>query len=197
MSMPTPVHFRQSLLDALTADLPAGKPTPTPARSARTPRRIALGIGVAVAAGVIAATLLPTTDDHRLSTSTAAWAVSSRDGNLVDVQMHYIDDNDLPGLQRALRAAGVPAVVRLARSGCVSFDGAAVSKAGKDAFVPRLPTKDGVGFQIRRNAIPRGTTLGVMVDRDLPGVRLALSFGLFTTDNPGCSPDRPTLIRHS
>jgi hypothetical protein len=107
--MTTPTDFEERLLHQLREAV-AQRPEPTSEVAAfdpRAPRRrnrlILSGAGIAAAATVAA--VVVTGDDA----GTDAYAVTPQSDGSVTVQIHSL--RDAAGLQRELRAAGVPAIV--------------------------------------------------------------------------------------
>jgi hypothetical protein len=110
--MPLPTPFEERLLHQLR-QVVAERPAPTPASGSavtRRPahrRRIALaGAGTAGVVGVTAAVALVAGSG---GVTESAYAVTPKPDGSVTVKISSLSDAD--GLQRALRAAGVPAVV--------------------------------------------------------------------------------------
>jgi hypothetical protein len=114
--MTTANRFEDRLLDQLQ-EIVAAHPTPTVVTRRRPrPRRLALA-GVSVAAATAAAVLVATGSN----VTPSAYAVQPRADGSVTVKIRSLED--AAGLERSLRAAGVPAVVDYAaagRAGCVT-----------------------------------------------------------------------------
>ena len=115
--MTTANRFEDRLLDQLQ-EIVAAQPAPTVVtqRRPRRPRRLALA-GVAVAAATAAVALVVTGSD----VTPSAYAVQPRADGSVTVHIRGLED--AKGLERSLRAAGVPAVVDYAaagKTGCVT-----------------------------------------------------------------------------
>jgi hypothetical protein len=102
-------ELRQIVADrpAPVAAAPRTPRRPAPVRALRgAPRRVRLGLtGVGAAAAIGAAAIIATGGN----VAEPAYAVQTTAGGAVTVHVHSL--NDAPGLQRELRAAGVPAVV--------------------------------------------------------------------------------------
>ena len=108
--MTTANRFEDRLLDQLRAVV-AARPAPAVAR--RRPRRGRLAIaGAGVAAATAAVAIVATSGD----VTPSAYAVQARPDGRVTVAIRSL--RDAAGLERSLRAAGVPAVVDYARPGC-------------------------------------------------------------------------------
>ena len=97
-------RFEDRLLEQLR-QVVADRPAPHEAARRRPQRtRLALaGVGVAAAAAAVAVVATSNDLDH------SAYAVQSQADGAVTVRIHSLSDAD--GLQRSLRAAGIPAVV--------------------------------------------------------------------------------------
>jgi|GEM_PF-3002493 len=124
--MTTPTRFEDRLLAELR-EVVATRPAPaapspgatTPARRPRRPRRtrrLALG-AAAVAAAAAVAVLVASSGD----VTTGAYAVQPRDDGSVTVKITSL--RDAAGLQRSLRAAGVPADVSYAPANATTCAG--------------------------------------------------------------------------
>jgi hypothetical protein len=113
--MTAPERFEDRLLRELrqiVANRPAADVVPR-----RRPQRthLALGVGITIATAAVA--VIATSG----SVTPSAYAVEPSSNGTVTVSIHGL--SDAAGLQRSLRAAGVPAVVDFAaagRSGCVA-----------------------------------------------------------------------------
>ncbi len=129
--MTTTERFEDRLLEQLrTVVVDAGPPMPelVTSRRPRTARLALAGAGVAAATAAVA--IVAASNDATPS----AYAVQSRADGAVTVSIHSLSDAD--GLQRKLRAAGVPAVVDYVpggRSGCAGPGLPAPGAAGKGA----------------------------------------------------------------
>jgi len=171
----TPDRFEERLLAELR-QIVAERPAPAPdhrARRARPARLAAAGGGVAVASAAVAAVVVSG------GTAPAAYAVDARpDGRVV---VHVRSLRDAAGLQRELRAAGVPAVVDYATTapdGCAApRTGAATSGGGATSAGPRAGSTSG------RSAGARGARAGDR--RDGPRLEVGVERG-----------DGPRLERH-
>jgi hypothetical protein len=122
-------RFEDRLLAQLQ-DVVAENPAPAAAAPVRTRRRPAARLAVAGAAAIAAAaavTLVATGGDGQTA---AAYDVAPRADGEVAVTIHSL--SDAAGLQRSLRAAGVPAVVSYAGpSTCVAPDRAPAETRGE------------------------------------------------------------------
>jgi hypothetical protein len=106
--MTTTTHFEDRLLEQLrryVAEQPAPAATAAAQRAPRRTRLALAGVGVAAATAVA---IVATSSD----VTPSAYAVQPRKDGSVSVKIRSLSDAD--GLQRSLRAAGVPAVVSYA-----------------------------------------------------------------------------------
>jgi hypothetical protein len=108
--MTVSTRFEDRLFEQLR-DVVAARSAPTPRRRARRARLVLAGAGVAAATAVAA--VVATGGDV-----TPAYAVQPGADGSVTVRIHSL--RDAAGLQRELRAAGVPAVVDYAPAGCAA-----------------------------------------------------------------------------
>ena len=122
--MSTTRSFEDRLLHELRLVV-AEQPTPAaaPAHRGRRLRRPLVGIGV-VAAATAAIAVVASSGDRTPS----AYAVQSQANGAVSVTIHSL--KDAAGLQRKLRAAGVPAVVDYAAGGVPCVAGATPPEGG-------------------------------------------------------------------
>ena len=114
--MTTANRFEDRLLDQLQ-EIVAARPAPAVVTRRRPQRRRLALAGVSVAAATAAAVLVATGSD----VTPSAYAVQPRADGSVTVHIRGLED--AKGLERSLRAAGVPAVVDYAaagKSGCVT-----------------------------------------------------------------------------
>ena len=116
--MTTTTHFEDRLLAAAAPDR-GGEPRPGLAPAAqRAPRRTRLAVaGCGVAAATAAVAIVATSSD----VTPSAYAVQPRKDGSVSARIRSL--SDAAGLQRSLRAAGVPAVVSYdpaAQMGCAA-----------------------------------------------------------------------------
>ena len=111
--MSTSNRFEDRLLDDLRSVV-AARPAPAVASRSRAPRpRLVLA-----GAGVAAVTATVAIDASGGDVTPSAYAVDARPDGAVTVSIHSLSDAD--GLQRSLRAAGVPAVVDYVAAGDAS-----------------------------------------------------------------------------
>jgi hypothetical protein len=104
-------RFEDRLFEQLR-EVVAARPEPAVLRS-RRPRRTRLSVAAAgVAAATVAIVLVATGSD----VTPGAYAVEPRPDGAVSVSIHSL--RDAAGLQRSLRAAGLPAFVDYAAPGC-------------------------------------------------------------------------------
>lgn len=127
--MTTPERFEDRLLHELR-QVVADRPAPVAAAHTRSNRtRLAFG-GVGVAAATAVFAVIATTGD----VTPSAYAVQPHASGAVTVSIHSL--SDASGLQRALRAAGVPAVVDYSTGVKVACATAVLGADGK----PAMPT---------------------------------------------------------
>jgi len=147
--MTTSQSFEDRLLHELrlvVADRPA--PAAAPARRSRRLRRPLFGVAV-VAAGAAAIAVVAGTG----SRTPSAYAVEPQANGAVTVTIHSLQD--AAGLQRKLRAAGVPAVVDYAAGGVPCVAGATPPAGGAYGSVERI-RKAGDGTPPSTGAAPEG-----------------------------------------
>ena len=165
-------------------------------RAVRTRRRVS---GVAGALAVVAASVLAVTvvggPGHQQprppAAHLAAWTVTTEPGGVVAVTIR--DLRDAAGLQRALQARGVPAMVRFHPSGglassCVTVVPSRLAAIEQRVFVQRRATSGGGArlLYIDPAAVPK--TDKIAIDAFAGN---GLSLGLLTRDGrcpPGSSP---------
>jgi len=111
--MTTP-GFRDRLLAELTELIPAESQPSNPSSIIRTTRRRQTLIGLSAAAAV--ATALVVVPIVRGPSGTPAWAVEQTSDGNVTVTVRRI--SDVEGLERQIRANGIPAVVRAGTPDC-------------------------------------------------------------------------------
>jgi hypothetical protein len=177
--MPTSTHFEERLLHELrevVAQRPAASPASAPRRHRARGRYVLAGAGGLAA--VLAAVML---FGGGSGGAAAAYAVTPRADGRVTVQISSL--SDAAGLQRALREAGVPAVVRYGTgAGCPATPGITSREAGTvqrhdaagggpsldSAGAPPVGAKmtvnvrtgaDGTTFTIDGDAVPSGDKL--------------------------------------
>ncbi len=146
-TMSTTHSFEDRLLHELrlvVAEQPA--PVAVPARRGRRLRRPLLGVGV-VAATTAAIAVLASSGDRTPS----AYAVQSQANGAVSVTIHSL--KDATGLQRKLRAAGVPAVVDYAAGGVPCVAGATPPEGGASGT---MQVEKGAGTPPPVGAAPEG-----------------------------------------
>lgn len=175
-------QLRASLATA-TLDVPLAQTTRRGKRL-RSRRRFArLGAGVALAAAAaVAVPLLAGSAATGPGTAAgngvrlAAWTVSRQPNGLVLVQVNQLKDP--AGLQRALRAQGVPAAVRFQAAGKMSLTPPLPRSCGdtglsdvastelQEKILPTLaePGVTGDAMVIRPSAIPAGIGLNITAD---------------------------------
>jgi len=148
-------------------------------RTVRARRRIP-GLAAVVVAGVAATALLTASHpaSHRPGAELMAWTVAKRPGGTVSVTIRELDDP--AGLQRTLRADGVPAVVSFYAqsrpSSCRPY-AAGRGLLGKIFPTPLAPT---AAVVIRPSALPAG--VGVYLnDSSNPYGFIGVSLGLVHT----------------
>jgi hypothetical protein len=130
-------------------------------RSVRRRRRIPLLAAAAVVTGVAATTATGVFAGNRVSGS--AWAVSAEANNTVTVSISQLRDPN--GLEHALAAHGVRAVVQFNGSGCSNrqpYQAIPDNAQRMRGVVERLRNSpDGMAFAVHPDAIPDGTQLDI------------------------------------
>jgi len=205
--MTTPESFEDRLLAQLRLVV-AERPVPPDAAATAIPggprvRRGRLALAGAVAAATAGAAVVATSGD----VTPSAYAVQPRGDGAVTVHIRSLADAD--GLQRELRAAGVPAVVSYSAAGSAGCDGPGttpgaggaptgapgpVTQVGGAAMGTRFHTERGKrsdpgdGPSTTRPGLPPGTGAGVPPrGRASTGVRIEPDGVTFTID-PGTVP---------
>jgi hypothetical protein len=202
-----PLHFKQQLADELNAratvltalDSPSGHRTPVRTRPPR--RRLALTLGavaaaaaVAVAVPLAARTATAPTPHRSASTGTgldivtADYAVKTVPGGTIAVRV--MSPKGIPGLQAALRKAGVPATVLGFSASChtkVDFD----NDIDPQQVFPQAPAGSGLDGHyalFRLSAVPQGEHLLFMATTAPDGHVGTLQIGV-VRQVPGCVPE--------
>jgi hypothetical protein len=172
------------------ADVRMDRPAATILRRARR-RRLRRGLAVAAAAAGAAALALAVTlpGGHARpggppASRLAAWSVTGRPGGLVAVTVRQL--RDPAGLQRTLRADGVPATVRFGNNSnppdCLYYPFSPARGYKLQARV--FPDQDdgSNAFTVDPAAIPAGVgvwiTVSAVVDKSLPNGLSTESFGI-------------------
>ena len=153
-------RFEDRLLEQLRRVVAAQPASPRPAARRRAPRGRLILAGAGAAAALAAVAFVVGSGD----VATSAYAVESRTDGAVSVSIHSL--SDASGLQRSLRAAGVPAVVDYVPAGqgrCLSppagggaSDGPRRTK-GSSAKPEAVRTREGAGPPAREVAGTRMT----------------------------------------
>ncbi|MCX5203180.1 hypothetical protein OG897_17210 [Streptomyces sp. NBC_00237] len=168
--MNTPVHFKQQLADELHARASA-LPTPRGHRTrVQLPRpRLTFALGAVTAAAAVAVAVPvalsgPSPSDapapHRAATSssidivTATYTVKSVPNGTIAVRL--MDAKGIPGLQDALRQAGVPAAVMAYSPSCTTTVDRDNTVDSQKVFPE---SADGRDTLIRLSAVPKGEHL--------------------------------------
>ena len=144
----TPTTFEDRLLDELRA-VGAARPAPITSTPARRAPRARLGL----AAGAVAATVAGILVASGGNSATPAYAVDRRPDGSVSVEINSL--RDAAGLQKKLRAAGIPAVVNYTPMGKTCRE-----PRGRSA-TPGTPGRDSMKVGVRKDhsatfTIPRG-----------------------------------------
>jgi hypothetical protein len=206
MTRPIPEGFKHRLLLELAEQIPEQAGGHLAARPAvlssgpRSPmwrrRPFLAGAGAVAAAGVIAGALAagaaspPMAKAHgQTPFTTAAWTVTTKPDGSVVVTIR--DTRDPAGLQAKLRAAEVPAVVRVASPSCGTFGGATQEtySALTETYSQYLK---GWLFVVHPDGIQPGHTLTILIQRypnGQPGGQLEVTSGVVATSHPQCRPD--------
>jgi hypothetical protein len=140
--MTTSQRFEDRLLEHLR-HVVATRPAPPAPAPARRPQRARLGLA---AAGVVAASVAVAVIATSGGVTPSAYAVESQPDGAVSVSIRSLDDAD--GLQRSLRAAGVPAVVDYVPSGsggCTAPAPAGPAGGPQGGFMTHTETKGAGG----------------------------------------------------
>ena len=181
------------------ADLtaPAGLLAAVRRRHARRQRRLLTAAGAAGAAAAVAASAAIVT--HAAgpggppAARLAAWTVITEPSGTVAVSIR--DLRDPAGLQRALQAHGVPAIVRFHRSGspmpgCVIPGGSPLASTYQRVFVqPAAASRGGPVLRINPAAVPPAAEIGIDA---APGN--GISIALLTKDGRCLPPSKATSI---
>ena len=178
--------------------MPAGLAARARGRLRRRRLQVATGAAAAVAAAAALATVTAPPDAHTPLVKPAAWTVTTEPNGTVALSIH--DVLDPAGLQRALTAHGVRAIVRFYPSGspmpgCVTSVPSSLARTEKRVFVmPPTGNRGAALLYIKPAAVPR--TYKIEID----AVRgNGFSIGLVTAD--GRCPPGSTLggtgISHS
>ena len=169
--MPTSTHFEERLLHELR-EVVAQRPAPSPASAlASAPRRHRTrGRYVLAGAGGLAAALAAVVLFGGSGGPEAAYAVTPRADGRVSVKISSL--SDAAGLQRALREAGVPAVVRYGTgAGCPATPGITSREAGT---VQRHDAAGGGPSLDSSGAGPKGAKMTVNVRTGADGTTFTI-----------------------
>jgi hypothetical protein len=195
--------FRDRLLAELTELIPS-EPQPSNLSSIiRTRRRRPTLIGLSAAALATAIVIVPIVRGP--GGGPAAWAVEQTSNGNVTVTVRRIWD--LEGLERQIRANGIPAVVRAGSPDCVTWT---------SPYQPETPEvlvnefDDGVGhagYVFNPHALRPGHFIAILIyDQSSPDGIRAITIGTIVvdTDHPTCGPiprsspgSRPSRLRPS
>lgn len=189
--MTTP-GFRDRLLAELTELIPTESQPANPSSIIRTSRRRPTLIGLSAAAALAAALAAVTVIVPIVrgpGGAPAAWAVEGTSDGNVTVTVRRIWD--LEGLERQIRANGIPAVVRAGTPDCANWT---------NPYQPETPQvlvsdfDDGVGhagFVFNPHALRPGHFIAILIYDQLgPGGFRAISTDVIVvdTDHPTCAP---------
>jgi hypothetical protein len=170
----TPAMFEDRLLDELRTVV-AAQPAP---ESRTRPRRLRL----AFATGAVAATAAGVIVLNGGDSAAPAYAVERQPDGSVTVQIRSL--RDAAGLQRKLRAAGIPAVVDYAPMGkmCRGPRGRPAAQPGgaRESISGSIREGGSTSFTITRNSVRPGQTLVVMSSVG----RSASSLGMTVVEGP-------------
>jgi hypothetical protein len=165
-------------------------------RAVRRHRRLrrATSAAAAVAAGAVLVTLA-VTGGRPAPVQLAAWTVITEPNGTVAVSIR--DLRDPAGLQRALQAHGVPAIVRFYASGalmpsCMIPGGSRLETIYQRVFVEAPAGSSGPLLYIDPAAVPRNAEIGIDA---VPGNGLGIE--LLTRDGRCLPPSTPGGIRIS
>jgi hypothetical protein len=182
--------FRDRLLAELTELIPA-EPQPSNLSSIiRTPRRRPMLIGLSAAAALATAMVIAPID-RGPSSAPAAWAVEPTANGNVTITVRRIWDLD--GLERQLRANGIPAVVMAGSPDCVRWT-VPYQPETPDVLVTEFD--DGVGhagYVLNPHALRPGHFIAILIyDQSSPNGIRAITIGTIVvdTDHPTCGPIR-------
>lgn len=172
--------FEQRLLDELRRTIVADRRTPVSPRVTRR-RRVTLAGGIAVVGAAALSVGLPFVDRGSGPAPVGAYAVTANNDGTVRVEISALRDAE--GLERRLREAGVPAVVRSVPPGdaCASENTfALIRPASPRAGAIDLSDDGSVRFEIDKDALrpgekvfiytgPAGTIAVSIVDEKIAG----------------------------
>jgi hypothetical protein len=134
-------------------------------RAVRRRRRGVSGAVAAVTAAVAAVLLAVVPGGQPASVTLAAWTVVTEPNGTVAVTIH--DLRDPAGLQRALRAHGVPAIVRFHQAGslmpgCIIPGGSQLSSVYRRVFLQQPAGSRGAPLlRIDPAAVPKSAEIGI------------------------------------
>jgi hypothetical protein len=188
--MTSPTGFRDRLLSDLVSLIPlmpadqAHATGSAPQLAARRrnpwPRRLALtgAVAAAVVGGVL---VVPVSDGDNAPVASAAWSVDQLPDGHVRVTIRQLSDP--AGLERRLRAAGVPSVIRAATPSCARWKD---DPPGIQNNAARLWNTHGVLLEIDPRTIRPGTFFAMLITRSPDS--LMLETMIADSDHPSCSP---------
>jgi hypothetical protein len=193
---PSPDRFEERLLGELrrvVAERPApAAPVAAPRRRPVPRPRVAL-VGAGLVAAAATAVVISGGDP-----ATPAYAVQPHADGTVTVQINSLRDAD--GLERKLRAAGVPADVTYLPTGRTCAPGRFTEAKGPGwvRTSTRQTQGSGVTFTVERDGMPAGATLVIESSGGDPsagvqraGMRLAFADGAVGACTPVDAPDQP------